>query len=105
LGARVVTGFGADHQLTVPFSAGFHANLAEASGLLGMGGLVSDGVLIADVVRDVAADLVDFVERLGKKSYAAGTLGNDLERTLGKFRMLFVAQDPDGVNHRPILFL
>jgi len=59
----------------VAFGFGVDMDLAESAGALGIGRLVTDGVLIADVIGDVFADVIHFIEGLGEEGNAAGAVG------------------------------
>jgi hypothetical protein len=97
LRSGVVAALGA-HQEFAALDFGFDANVAEATAGPGIGGLVTDGVLILDIVGDLAADVIHFVESFWKKCEAAGALRNDLERVPGSFGMFFIAKDSDGID-------
>lgn len=90
LRARIIPALGADRHLSVPFGLCFYSNLTEAAGPLGICRLISDGVLIPDVMRYLPADLIHFVQRLGKKRQPARALRDKLERPPGTLRMLFI---------------
>src|SRR5262252_7080054 len=77
----------------------------EFVGFFGNARLVADGVLIADVVGDRAADFVHLVQGLGKKRDSAGAIGQDLQRLLGAFGMLLITQDANGVYRRAAFLL
>ena len=64
---------------------GFHADGAVSAGALRRCGLVTDGVLAADIAGYGAADLVNFAEVLGKKSDAAGALRQRFQGTARAF--------------------
>src|SRR5579872_4212615 len=87
--ARIISAAGADHELAVSLGAGFDADGAIAAGALRGRGLISDGVLVADVVGHGAADLVHFVEGSGKERDASGSLGNGFKCAAGTARFLF----------------
>src|SRR5215469_3448072 len=101
----VVTTLGADHHFPVPFGFGIYTDLAESAGAFGIGRFIPDGVLIANVVGDIFADLIHFIEGLGEECDAASAVGEDLQCFLGTLGMLFVAEDSDRVDRRPILLL
>src|SRR3974390_1630168 len=87
--AGVVAAFGADGEFAVAFGLGVDFDLAKAAAALGVGRFVADGVLVADVVRGLLADGVDFVDGLGEKGDAAGFLGDELQRFVGAALLLF----------------
>src|SRR5215831_9400989 len=101
----IVTTLGANHHFAVAFGLGVDVDLAESAGALGIGRLVTDGVLIADVVGDVAADLIHFIECLGEECDATRAVGKNLQRFLGALGVLFVTEDSDRVDRRPVLLL
>src|SRR5438270_12839402 len=89
-------------------SLGFHFHPHRAIAALGLrfDRLVSDGVLVANVVRNVLRDLVDFVEVAREEGDTAGALGKRAQSTLvALFARLVVTEDPNGVDYRPILIL
>ena len=61
-------------ELAVSGSTGFDPDGAVSARTLGCRGFVTDGVLIANVTGNRAADLVYFVQRSGKKCDASGSL-------------------------------
>src|SRR5258708_32048019 len=83
---------------------GVNANHAVAAGGFCIGGFVADGVLIANVVGDSLADLVDFVEGARKESDAAGLLRQNLQSATG-VAFFFATQQPDGVDGGSALLL
>jgi hypothetical protein len=52
----------------VAFHFGFDSDLPEAAAGSGIGWLIADVVLVADVVRNLPASFIDFVEGLRKKA-------------------------------------
>src|ERR1700756_804187 len=88
-------------------SLGFGVNpdLPKPARTFGSSGLVPDCVLIADVVRNRAADRVHLVQRLWEKSDPSRALGENFQGFLGALGMLFVAQDSDRVDGRTVLRL
>src|SRR5258708_37314695 len=83
---------------------GVNANHAVAAGGFCIGGFVADGVLIANVVGDSLADLVDFVEGARKESDAAGLLRQNLQSATGA-AFFFATQQADGVDGGAALLL
>ena len=61
--ARIISAAGADHEFAVSLSVGFHVDGAVAPYAFRGRWLVTDCVLVSDVVSDAAADLVHFIER------------------------------------------
>src|SRR5713101_7155047 len=88
---RIVSAFGPHDQLAVAFHFGFDSDLPEAAAGPGIRWLVANGVLIANVVRDLPADLVYFIQRLREKRQAAGALGDDFQCPLGSLGMFFIS--------------
>jgi hypothetical protein len=70
---------------------------SEASNGLGGRWSIRNRVLIADVMSDVAADLIHLIKGWRKKSCASSTVRNNLEGALGSARLLS-AQQANGVN-------
>src|SRR5712691_8766693 len=60
--AGIVAGAGADRQLAISARAGLDMNGAVPGNVFGCGRCVADRILVADIVGDRPADLVDFVE-------------------------------------------
>src|SRR5579871_1584306 len=104
-GPRVVAALGADDHFAVAFGFGFDAHYPEPSGASGIGGLVADRILIADVMGDGAADLVHFIKSLGEESHPARTFRDHIQSALRPFRVLFISEDSDRVDLRPVFFL
>src|SRR5580704_387798 len=79
-----------------------HADRSERSVLLGVGRIVGQGVLVADIVRDLLADGVHVINAFRKKRQAARCFGDMLQRFHGVIFLFpfFVAEQTDGVNHR-----
>ena len=60
---RIVTGASANHQLGVAAGQeGLHADIAEGGVLFGVGRVVGERVLVANVVGDLTAGALDLVE-------------------------------------------
>src|SRR5947207_10070541 len=102
--AGIIAAAGTDRQLLVGTGVSIDVNVAEPADSFRRGGRVGDGVLAADVVCDVAADLIDLIERWRKKGDPSGTVSNHFQGTLGASRALF-AQQTNGVNRRPVFLL
>src|SRR5271163_4710901 len=98
LGACVVAALGSDGEFAVSFGFGLNPDRAEAAAGSGIGWLVADRVLIADVVRHLPADLIHLVESAGEKGEASGSLRYDLERPARALGMLFVAENSDRIH-------
>src|SRR5258708_29432503 len=105
LHSRIVSALGANLKLLVLFRLGLYADLAEAAAGSRIRGLVSDCVLIADVVGYLPADFVHFVQGLGKKREASGALSDDLQRPLGPLGVFLIPQDSDRVHRWAVLLL
>src|SRR5271163_2973828 len=80
----------------------FHNDVAEGAIALGVGGIVGQGVLVADVVGDLFADVVDVVDVFRKVGQAARGFGDVFEGFPGVLGALFafLAEQTDGVDHR-----
>src|SRR5208282_3333408 len=98
LASGVIPAFCANGEFAVAARTGVHFHLAIAALVLRRRRLISDGVLAANVVGHAAADGVNFVQRLGEESEAAGSLGHELQRTFGVLGVLFLFQNANGVN-------
>ena len=105
MGSSVVAALRADNELAMALGFGFYANLAETTSAFGSGRLITDSVLVTDVVGDGAADGIYFIQSLGKERDSSGSLAENFERFPGPPRVLFVPQDADGVNGGAILLL
>src|SRR5215470_2183002 len=68
-------------------------------------GLVSDGVLIADVMRHGAADLVDLFQVLREEGHTACLEGERFQGPLGAPFVAFATQDADGVYRGAVVIL
>src|ERR1700732_2411146 len=90
LGSGVVPALGPHHQLAVTLGFRVHADLPKTTAGSRIRWLISNGVLIPDVVRHLPADLIHFVQRLRKKRQASGPLRDNLQRMLGSLGLLFV---------------
>ena len=60
---RIISAAGADHEFAVSLGVGFHVDGAVAPYAFRGRWLVTDCVLVSDVVSDAAADLVHFIQR------------------------------------------
>src|ERR1700722_3523667 len=105
LRTRVVAALGADGHLSVAFGLGLDVHRAKAPRTPWIRRLVADGVLAADIAGHGAADLIHFIKRPREKGDATGALRHLFQSTSGAFRMLFLAQNPDGVDRRSVLTL
>ncbi len=65
---NVVAAFGTHGEFVVAGGVGIDPNDAVTTGDFSIGGLVADGVLVANVVGNGFADLIDLIERLGKEA-------------------------------------
>src|ERR1700730_6056965 len=81
--ARIVTAAGADYEFAVSLGVGFYADGPVAASALRGRRLISDGVLVADVVGHGTANLVHFVQGAGKERDSSGSLGNCFQRPAG----------------------
>src|ERR1700689_4613073 len=103
LPACVVPILPAHGQLAVALCLGLHAHAAKPARTPRIGRLVADGVLVAPIAGHGATDLVHLAERLGKKGPSAGALLDDFQSPPGAFGMLFLAENSNGVDGRPVL--
>src|SRR5712692_1304920 len=79
-----------------------HVDGAEGAVAIGVRGIVGQNVLIADVVRDLFADVVHVIDIFREEGQAAGGRGDLLERlasALG-FLPVYLTEEADGVDHR-----
>src|ERR1700723_130341 len=102
--ARIVTSPGSDHEFAVSLRMRFYPDGAVAARALRGRGLISNRVLVADVVRHGAADLVHFVKGAGKERNSPGPLGNCFEGSPRTAGFLFSKQ-ADCVHRGSVLFL
>src|SRR5204863_1305836 len=84
---------------------GIHFHRAVTAATHWRGGFVPDCVLVTDIVRDRPADCVDFIERLWEKGNSARPVGHYLQCTLRALRMLFIPQNRNRINRRPVFRL
>src|ERR1700680_2975024 len=102
--ARIVTAAGADYEFAVSLGVGFYADGPVAASALRGRRLISDGVLVTDVVGHGAANLVHFVEGAGKEGNSSGSLGNGFEGAASTAGFL-LSEQADSVHRGAILFL
>src|ERR1700730_8056033 len=78
----------------------YDLDLPEGAIQSGIGRRVFDGLLIANVMRHLVRDAVDFGDVLGEKCLAAGRLGQSLQSALGALSLpaFFFAQQAYRVN-------
>src|ERR1700739_2004789 len=77
--AWVVSATGAYHQFAMMRSLSFNLYGAISACALRRCRLVSDGVLVADVMCDFAGNRVNFLEILREEGHAAGVFGHGLQ--------------------------
>src|SRR5207237_10382450 len=77
---------------------GFYLHGAEAAFRLWPAGLVADGVLIADVMSDRAADVIHFREVFWEIGDAAGLQRQALQGAAGALGVAIIAEQTDGIN-------
>jgi hypothetical protein len=98
----VVAGAGADGHFAVVGSVGFYADGAVSTEGGGFGGVVADGVLVANVFGYFCGDDVDVGERVGEEGEAAGFVGEKLEGAAGAMGflalVLIAEEEADGVD-------
>src|SRR4051812_14143168 len=104
--ASVITAAGTHLHAAKSFRLRFHPNGTVSALRLRLKRLVSDGVLVADIVRDILRDLINFMQVAGEESYSARPFGQSTESALiALLTRLIVAEDSDGVNDRTVLVL
>src|SRR5713101_846130 len=100
---RVIAGTRPHLQFAVPAGpVQFHFYRAERAILEGVGGIVGQDVLVANVVGDLVADGFDFLHRPGEVGQSSGGRGQRLQalfRAVGG-ALALLAQQADGVDHR-----
>src|SRR5262249_2918604 len=84
---------------------GYHLYSAVPTIGAGIGGLVSNAVLVADIVRYFLGDLVHFFDVLRKESYAAGLQRQRFQGALGGALPVFRTEDADGINRWAVFVL
>src|SRR5205814_3592182 len=79
----------------------FHLNGAERAIFFGVGWIIAEGVLVADVARYLIANIVHVVDVFWKIGNAAGDRGNIFQSAHGLFAVLFIliAEQANAVNH------
>src|ERR1035438_342810 len=100
-----IAGAGANVEFAHAFGFGGHHHTAEARLGGGLGGVVAEGVLVANVSGDFSRNLVNLFDRLGEERYAAGFSGEHFE---GAMRVadflpahLITKKEADGVDDWP----
>src|ERR1041384_771519 len=73
--ASVITAARTHLHTAKAFRLRFHTNGTVSALRLRLERLVADGVLVADIVRNVLRDLVHFMQIAGEESHAAGPFG------------------------------
>src|ERR1035438_6366325 len=84
----VVTAAGPHLKFLIAFRVGVHFDGAKAAFALRLGRLISDGVLIADVMRDLLGDGIHFARALREKRHAARFLSHLPQRSARPLRVL-----------------
>src|SRR6202034_2412298 len=104
-----IAGLGANDQLVVSLGLGLHVNRTEAALVDGLGGVIADGVLLADILRDLPGDGVHLVQVLGKEGNTASLIGKQFERPFGAMGLPaaagVVVEQTYRVNDRPLQVL
>src|SRR5215472_5698230 len=101
----VVPGLGAHDKLAVAFGFCFDFYLPELTDFLWAGRLITNGVLVADVVGNSPADRIHFVQSLGEKRDPPGMIGDDLQGFPGALGMILIAKQSKGVDRRATFLL
>src|SRR5580692_620260 len=101
---RIVAAPRTHHEFAESLGLGFDANGPVAADALWGRRLVSDRVLVSNVVGHAAADRVHFIQRAREKTDSSGALRNGFKRPPGTARFL-LAQQADGVHRGAVLFL
>src|SRR4051812_12901131 len=102
----IVTATRADLHASESLGLCLHTDGAIPALRLRLEGLVTNGVLVANVVCYVLRDLVDFMQIAREERDTAGALGKSSQSTLVAFLLgLVVAEDTDGVDNGTVLIL
>src|SRR5581483_2557981 len=102
--SRVITCTRPNGELPIAARLGIDPNRAIAGYRLGGSGLITDRILVTNIVGDGAADLVHFLDSPGKEGYTAGAGCHLLQGAPGT-ALLFLAQYANRVNGRSIFLL
>src|SRR5579863_10091217 len=100
--ARVVSTARPHLQVLVPGSLGLHLHRTIAASALRRRRLVLDGVLVANVVRNLRGDSFHLAQVLGEERNSTGVFGHLAQGAASSLAAL-VAQQADGVDGRAIL--
>src|SRR5215813_13339703 len=103
--SRKVAALGADNQISVAGCMGHNFDWTKLTFSRWIAGFVDDRILIADIVRYLLADGIDFVKVLGKERHASGLERKSFQGTLGPMLLAFAAKNSNGVDHWTILIL
>ena len=78
-----------------------YLNGAESTVFFGVGGIVAEGVLVADIASDLIADVVNVVDIFRKECDATGSRGNIFQGAHGFLAILFIfiAEKTDGIDN------
>src|SRR5215472_13009725 len=101
---RVITGTRPHGQLLVRASMCVDVNFPKTTHTFGSRWLVANGVLVADIVRDITTDLIHLIERRWKESDSPCPVGQNFKSPFGTPRLLF-SQQTNGVDRGTILLL
>src|SRR5438270_10525537 len=97
--ASIVTATGPHLHATKSFRLRFDAHRTISPLRLRFDGLVADGVLIADIVRHVLRDLIDFMQGAREEFHASGAVRVRTQSALvALLTRLVVAKDADGID-------
>src|ERR1700733_5945003 len=81
--AGVIAGLGADDQLVVAFGLCLDMNRAETTLAHGLGGVITNRVLLANILRDLSGNFIHLGKILREKGYAPRFIGQHFQRSLG----------------------
>src|SRR5579884_2546603 len=87
--AGIVAAASADEKFLVGLRMGVHVNGSVSADSLRRTRSVGDGVLVANIVSNRAADFIYLVEGWREKCFSAGALGYQFERAPGAAGPLF----------------
>ena len=74
VGGGEIAGSGADGKLAHSFGFGLDANGAITALGDGLGRMIAENILMANILGHIGGDGVDLIERLGKEGDAAGLI-------------------------------
>src|SRR5580698_6763437 len=102
----IVAGAGAHHQLVVAFGMRLHAYHAEASLTGRLGGVITNCVLLANILRHLSRNLVHLAKVLWEEGDAPRLVGEHFQRSTGTAGLpstpTVVVEQPNRIHHRTL---